>query len=248
VNLAAGTVTGDPVLTGSDTLLGIEVIRGTHLADYYDATGFSDSSANAGWSGTLNEFEGVAGNDTILGNGNTRVSYAFARESVNVDLQAGIATGGASVGTDTILGGVNAARGSNFNDQLVGSAGNDTLEGLSGNDVLRGGGGNDFISGGAGSDRIDFDALSDGLDTISGFEAVLGGDVLDIADLLAWTSYAGGDVSPFVRFETVAGVAQMQIDADGAGAAAWLEIANLPGHASLDLTTLLANGNLDIVI
>ena len=87
VNLAAGTATGDPVLTGSDTLRSIESIRGSHLADFYDATGFSGSSTNAGSNGTLNEFEGMAGNDTILGNGNTRVSYSFAREAVSVDLQ-----------------------------------------------------------------------------------------------------------------------------------------------------------------
>ena len=156
VHLAAGTLTGDPVFTGTDTLRGIEAIRGSHLDDWYDATGFSGSSANAGWFGTLNEFEGLAGNDTIIGNGSTRISYGFAREGVSVDLLAGTAVGGASVGTDKILGGVFEVRGSNFDDTLFGSHGSDFLFGGNGDDVLFGRAGNDFMDGGSGSDRADY--------------------------------------------------------------------------------------------
>jgi Ca2+-binding RTX toxin-like protein len=195
VHLAAGTLTGDPVLTGTDTLRGIEMIRGSHLDDWYDATGFSGSSANAGWFGTLNEFEGLAGNDTIIGNGNTRISYGFAREGVSVDLAAGTAVGGASVGTDFILGGVFEVRGSNFDDTLVGSFGNDRLFGGNGNDVLFGGAGNDLMDGGFGIDRADYSAAggavsvdllfamaSDGdggFDTLFNIEDVIGSDFSD---------------------------------------------------------------------
>jgi Ca2+-binding RTX toxin-like protein len=250
VDLDLGIVTGDPVLTGSDTLRGIEAIRGSHQADLYDATGFSGSSINAGSSGTLNEFEGMAGNDTIIGNGNTRASYAGAREGVSVDLQAGTAVGGASVGTDTILGGVNAVRGSNFDDVLTGSASNDILEGLNGNDLLRGGLGADFLIGGPGSDRFDFDNLAEAGDTVSGFEAVPGGDVLDIADLLLnSTSYAGGAggaLADFVRLQAAGPDTALQIDANGStGGGNWQTLATLLGGAGLNLDTLVANGNLD---
>ncbi len=249
VNLAAGTAVGDAVLTGSDTLRSIESIRGSHLADSYDATGFTGSSTNAGSNGTLNEFEGMAGNDMITGNGNTRVSYSFAREAVSVDLAAGTAVGGASVGSDTILGGVNAVRGSNFDDVLIGSASNDILEGLNGNDLLRGGLGADFLNGGAGSDRFDFDNLAEAGDTVSGFEAVPGGDVLDIADLLLnSTSYAGGAggaLADFVKVEAAGSNGLLQIDADGsAGGGNWQTLATLLGGAGLNLDTLVANGNL----
>jgi len=514
VNLAAGTVTGDPVLTGTDTLRSIESVRGSHLDDVYDATGFSNLSTNAGSSGTLNEFEGMAGNDTVIGNGSTRITFGFAREGVTVDLQAGTAVGGASVGTDTIMGGVNQMRGSNFddvlmgtnhgiasaqiyegragndtfsgrggfdqasyaseatltgitvtmataagtnigtvtnigaepggsgvgtdtlidivavvgtfhddyydatgynstvstlgtfsefegsygddaiigngntrasyigagsgvtvdlsagtavgaasgsdalsgvnavrgsnfddiqigtaanetfegrggidtihggdgidlvrydfgasgggtftstgpgqftasapglstdtltgiesirgtnfndlfdgtgsflgytfdgrggNDTLIGSQGNDTLLGGDGNDLLRGGQGGDILNGGLGQDRFDFDTPSEGIDTIEGFEAVPGGDVLDIADLLfSWTNYAGGaggPLSDFVRFEPAGVNTQLQIDRDGfAGPESWQDLATMQGHTSLDLDTLLTNGNLDILI
>ena len=47
VNLAAGTVSGDPLLTGNDTLRGIESINSTFLDDRYVATGFTLSNAAA---------------------------------------------------------------------------------------------------------------------------------------------------------------------------------------------------------
>jgi len=156
VHLAAGTVVGDPVFMGTDTLRSVEAVRGSHLADTYDATGFSEASVNAGSLGTFNEFEGAAGDDTVTGNGNTRVNYSSAREGVSVDLAAGFATGGASVGHDTIVGGVNGARGSNFDDTLAGSHGDDFLLGGAGNDLLFGAAGNDFMDGGLGTDRADY--------------------------------------------------------------------------------------------
>ena len=126
VNLAAGTVVGDASV-GTDTLRSIEAVRGTNFADVFDATGFTTSSTNAGSAGTLsngaafNEFEGMGGNDSITGNGNTRISYINATEGVTVDLASptvpgstGIAHGTApgdvaGIGTDTIFGGVNAS-------------------------------------------------------------------------------------------------------------------------------------------
>jgi hypothetical protein len=138
VNLAAGIVVGDPLYMGTDTLRSVEAVRGSHLDDIYDATGFSEFSSNAGSLGLLNEFDGAAGNDTITGNGSTRVSYAGAREAVSVNLAAGTAVGGASTGSDTFVSGINAVRGSNFDDRLdaSGTFMTYTLEGGNGNDTL----------------------------------------------------------------------------------------------------------------
>ena len=79
VNMAAGTVTGDASV-GTDTLRGVEVVIGTAYADTYDATGYTayyvnNPSANADngiYGQKYNQFEGGAGDDTIIGNGNTR--------------------------------------------------------------------------------------------------------------------------------------------------------------------------------
>jgi hypothetical protein len=91
VHLAAGTVTGDASI-GTDTLMSVEAIRGTDFADTFDATGFTATSTNAGSGGVIasgaaiNEFEGMGGNDTITGNGATRVSYDNATAGVTVTL------------------------------------------------------------------------------------------------------------------------------------------------------------------
>ena len=254
VHLADGTVSGDPMHVGTDTLQGIEAIRGSYKDDVYDASGFDGSSTNAGSFGMFNDFEGMAGDDLIIGNGSTRLSFGLAREGVVADLSTGNVFGGPSVGHDTFSG-VNAVNGSNFDDVLYGSNFYDNLAGGFGNDLLHGGGGADFINGGPGSDVIDFDSLFDAGDTILGFATGPGGDVLDIADLLAnWTTYAngaGGPLADYVRVDSVATNAIVQIDADGAGAGAglgWETLAVLDNGAGIDLDALLAGGNLDYML
>ena len=164
VHLAAGTVTGGPD-TGTDTLISVEAIYGTNFADTYDASGFTATSTNAGSAGVngsgaaFNEFEGGGGNDQVTGNGNTRVAFYHATAGVVVSLGAngsGTADGDSSVGHDTFISGVNAVRGSEFNDIITGNGGNNTLEGQGGNDVLIGNGGNDTLTGGTGSDIFVF--------------------------------------------------------------------------------------------
>src|SRR5207247_110933 len=138
VNLAAGIVTGDATV-GTDTLVSVEAVRGTNFADVYDATGFSGSSTNAGSLGTFNEFTGEGGNDTIIGNGNTRLGFNNA-------------TGDATIGTDTLRS-IEGIQGTNADDTFVatgyGAAGalnvgnNGTFnqfEGLAGNDSITGNG------------------------------------------------------------------------------------------------------------
>ncbi len=172
VQLAAGIVTGGPN-TGTDTLRSVEGITGTEYADFYDATGFTASSTNAGSAGVnlsgkaFNEFEGRGGDDTITGNSNTRVAFYNAAAGVTVTLDAGgsgtsfgTAPGDlAGVGTDTFVSGVKDVRGSEFGDVITGNGGNNILEGQGGNDVLNGGGGNDTLTGGTGSDIFVFKVL-----------------------------------------------------------------------------------------
>ena len=66
----------------------MEAVRGTNFDDLYDATGFGDVGAvNVGSLGTFNDFAGAGGNDTIIGNGNTRLNYQLAAGSVTADLE-----------------------------------------------------------------------------------------------------------------------------------------------------------------
>ena len=116
--------------------------RGTNFDDVFDATGYGLAGALnvSTTNGTFNDFAGAGGNDTIIGNGNTRLNYSIAAASVSVDLEtsaigttnavtvAGSATG-ATEGTDTFTG-VNAVQGSMFGDTLLGSSFNNTFTGL----------------------------------------------------------------------------------------------------------------------
>ena len=211
VNLAAGTVSGDGI--GTDTLHSIERIRASDFADTFNALGFSGGSANAGSNGTLNEFEGMAGDDTITGNGNTRVSYQLATDAVLVDLAAGTGTGDASVGTDHFTG-VNAVRGSVFDDTLLGNAFNNVFEGRAGDDL---------ISGAGGTDRAQFNFDTEitagidimlasgvvtgdeslGTDTLQSIEAVTGTSFADVFDATGFSglSMNAGSNGTFNQFE-----------------------------------------------
>src|SRR5262245_5475457 len=205
-NLTAGSVNGAGV--GTDTLVGIERIRGSSFDDTYTAVGFNAGASPApGTSSLFNEFEGMAGNDTIIGNGFTRVSYLNATASVTVDIEAGTGFGTApgdlaGVGIDSLTS-VNAIRGSRFDDMLLGSA-NETFtfenfEGRGGNDVIDGRGGFDravysndaavaagiIVSLAAG--RVIGDAAI-GSDTLRSVEAVRGTDFADTFDATSFTA------------------------------------------------------------
>ncbi|MBX9774702.1 MAG: cadherin-like domain-containing protein [Xanthobacteraceae bacterium] len=190
VDMAAGTAIGDASL-GTDTLRSIESIFATNFADVYVATGFGSAGAlNVGSSGTQNTFQGLAGNDTITGNGNTQITFGSATAGVTVDLTLGIATGNASVGTDTILGGVTRVSGSNFADSILGDGANNTLSGQNGSDTLVGGGGNDTLIGGGGDDTYGF-TTGDGADFIQGFSAGSGTvDKIQLAGIAGVASFA----------------------------------------------------------
>ncbi len=141
VNLAAGVVTGDASV-GTDTLRSIESIQGTGFADVYNAVGFGQAGAlNVGNNGTFNQFEGLAGDDIITGNGNTRLIYSNATSGVTVNMAAGTVTGDASVGTDTFTG-VNSVTGGNFVDtyNATGFVGFNSFQGQGGNDTITGNG------------------------------------------------------------------------------------------------------------
>jgi hypothetical protein len=138
---ATSTVSGDASV-GTDTLINIEAVQGTSFADSF--------TVNAGFSaefGAFNDFEGLGGNDTVAGNGMTRVSYTDALAAVTVNLGTGSAAstaGGdaAGIGIDS-LSGVDSVSGSAFNDTLIGSSGAqaERFRGLAGNDTIDGGGG-----------------------------------------------------------------------------------------------------------
>jgi Ca2+-binding RTX toxin-like protein len=149
---------------------------------------------------------GGVGNDTIMGGMDGRygdtVDYSAALSAMNVDLAAGIATGGA--GNDT-LSGIEHINGSKFSDVLKGNAATN---------LFRPGLGNDTVDGGAGQDVVMYeDATSAvtinlklgtasgtgiGSDRLISIENVHGtnfNDVITLTDQGGYTFGRGGDDS-----------------------------------------------------
>ncbi|MEP0337182.1 MAG: LamG-like jellyroll fold domain-containing protein [Alphaproteobacteria bacterium] len=205
VDASTDTVTG--AATGTDTLGNIDQIIGSGFDDIFDMTGWDNSQFDAfdpdGSGGTytptvgvFNVVRGGGGDDTITGNGFTRVDYDDAYGGVTATLTGatngsgyghltgnnagsdGGAGGAAALGLaddtglDTFVSGVNELAGSNHNDILTGNDNNNVLIGRGGNDTLDGGGGGldidraDYRSAGGGI-NVDFTGGADYSGTVS---------------------------------------------------------------------------------
>lgn len=221
VELAAGVVFGDPVLVGVDTLRHIESVRGTLFDDVYDATGFTLTnddapSANAGdvvavvpegvelESSAFNEFVVSAGNDVVIGNGATRVTFSGFSIGRSDGTSVVATFEGADLGQADFgineggfgrvdFSGVYSVRGGFGNDIITGSAGHQNLQGHYGNDTLSGGDGDDYLFGHVGgspaalnatrlytdNDLLDGGAGSDLLRGDFGNDTLIGGAGVD---------------------------------------------------------------------
>jgi Ca2+-binding RTX toxin-like protein len=270
VDMASGIVVGDASI-GTDTLGSIESIRGTNFADTYVANGFIGASADIGLGTTFNEFEGMGGDDNIIGNGDTRLTYQNASAAVTIDLVGGTAHGtapgdAANVGTDTFSG-VNRVIGSNFNDAIAGDSNNNVLEGGPGNDTMDGGAGNDTASyvhapGGVTVDLNNSGPQNTGqagTDTLTNLENLLGSDFNDTltgkgnstlegrggADQIIGHS-GGADVASYEHASTGVTVSLTNNSAVGTGDAAgdtFTFINNVRGSSFGDQITGNANAN-----
>jgi len=104
-------------------------------------------------------FGGSDNDDIDGGDGVDTASYSDATVSLDIDLQAGTASGN---GTDLLTSIENATGGSgndlidgsDVDNDLIGGAGADVINGDGGNDLLYSGDGNDTVDGGTGDDLI----------------------------------------------------------------------------------------------
>ena len=204
VNLTNGARGGEAV---GDVLSSIEVIRGSSHDDLL--TGGATAITLFGEAGndtlSLGTGGGVmfggAGNDSLFGtnanetltggagadqlfggDGLDEVSYATSAQGVFASIRTGVTQLGDAQG-DAFFG-IEALRGSDFNDDLELGTPAGTLFGGLGDDTLRGGTGADRLFGGAGNDRL-FGSLA--ADTLFGGD---GDDTLTVTDD---TAAANGD-------------------------------------------------------
>lgn len=144
---------GDDVLrggTGNDILAGeygVDVVSGGAGDDYIYADDYEEISADY--------FNGGAGFDTL------DYSYSSAGIGITLSLTTGIG-GGAAAGdvvsfattNGQVYSSIERVLGTEYADNITGSAGNEILDGAGGDDVLSGGLGNDMLVGGAGRDYL----------------------------------------------------------------------------------------------
>lgn len=146
INLVTGIASAGSY--GTDTLIGIEGLRGSAFGD--DMTG----------DGNDNFFRGFAGNDTI--DGGLGIDWVYYDRDITVggasgivvDLSSGAATDGFG-NSDTLIS-IENVSGTETDDSLTGDSGANILEGLGGNDTLNGGAGADVLDGGAGIDTVSY--------------------------------------------------------------------------------------------
>lgn len=170
---------------GNDQLIGgggNDFLKGGNGNDSLESNGVGFSSNSlygedgndvlTGSSDSSDLVSGGAGDDILTGGtgkGFDWADYTSAPSSVIVNLTLGTASGGD--GND-VINGIEAVRGSLYNDQLTGNADSNTLEGYDGNDLLVGGNGNDSLDGGIGNDTLRGGAGEDSVFYWNSFSAV----------------------------------------------------------------------------
>ncbi|MEX0614518.1 MAG: calcium-binding protein, partial [Methylophaga sp.] len=127
-------------------------------------------------------------------------------------------------GDDTITAG-------SGNDLIRGGAGDDTIDGNAGNDIVIGGIGDDSLTGGSGNDLFRWEKGHAGtvgtpaVDTVTDFSIAalaVGGDVLDLSDLLQGEARVGDlsvNLTEFMSFsyDEMSGNTTLSISTDGSG-------------------------------
>ncbi len=144
-DLNSGIIRGNESV-GRDQVSGIFEVRGSQFNDTLFGTNANPNAPPPGQLlGTFESFEGMAGNDLIIGRGGQdRANYSQSPNGVNVHLGNGLASDDGHGGVDTLFG-IEGIGGSRFDDILTGDASDNFFEPLRGNDTVDGAGGNDLV-------------------------------------------------------------------------------------------------------
>jgi len=93
------------------------------------------------------------------------------------------------------------------------------------------------------SDSFDFNVIGEAPELIAGFDAGIGGDTLDVSDLLAGYAPGVSDPGAYVQLAQTGGDTSLLVNADGSGDD-FVAVAVLQGATGLTVNDLLADGNL----
>lgn len=218
------------------------VMRGNSTNNLLQGMGGNDQIGGQGGDDIIN---GGFGDDFLDGGaGSDTISFKTTTPGgATIDLANTTTRQNTGFGNDLIRNFENI-EGTFSNDVLLGDGADNAISALSGDDFIRGRGGNDNITAGTGADTIAFEAAgaANGVDRIRAFETGVDKLQFSSADYsssatLTYGTAAVGAGAQFV-FDDV--LDQLYYDADGAGGAAAILIANL-------YQTTLASGDIVIV-
>jgi Ca2+-binding RTX toxin-like protein len=217
IDLAAGTINGQALLTGIENVRGSRYYSDTITGNAQANTliGYGDNDTLRGGDGDdrleggadSDKLYGDAGDDLLVessigtndlldgGDGIDTADYSQYGQNIYLDLQMGI---GGNTGNITLVA-IENLIGTRFDfDTLVGDGGSNVLDGLDGADSLQGGGGDDVLRGGAGADDLRGGA---GSDTASYYTSTVGVTV----DLAAGTGTGDAAGDTFLDIENLTG-------------------------------------------
>lgn len=233
---------GDDLLYGE---AGNDILNGGSDNDaLYGGIGNDTLNGDAG-NDTLN---GDDGNDTLNGGDGNDIMFGGNNDDI-MDGGNGNDTMRGGNGNDTMNGsdGIDDVRGEAGNDTINGGNGNDNINGGDGNDIITGGSGRDTIYGGAGSDTFVYNAgETDTFDQIWDYQDGVGGDKIDIRNVLSGYDSLHDDIHDFVRAYAYGDGTVIQVDIDGTGTgSAMTSLTFLRGVGNVgDVDNLIAGGNL----
>jgi Ca2+-binding RTX toxin-like protein len=155
------------------------------------------------WELSDTRFE-VVGNELKLKVGETLDYISDSTINLSVTLQTDIYENPTQVITIQVKDRINYV--------AEGSTGVDTIVGTTDDDWIYGNQGNDILTGGASRDVFVYKGL-DGSDTITDFDASVGGDQVDLRELLSFNP--GDTLSNFISFNNDGTNITLKIDSDG---------------------------------
>jgi Ca2+-binding RTX toxin-like protein len=234
------------IYTIDQTLTGTGIVDNIVGSSENDAIFGDDGDDILSGSDGNDSLSGGADNDSLFGGaGSDYLSGGDGLDSLSGEIGDDTLDGGA--GDDTLDGGSgdDVLLGQDGADQLDGGDGDDRLEGGAGDDLLVGGAGNDILFG---DDGIDIFALEPGdegslvspaVDTIADFTLGVGGDVLDLSDMLQGENLISLDGYLNFTYDGVSGDTTISIDVDGSAGTF-----ESPQEIVLSGVDLTANGSL----
>ena len=212
--------------TPATGLIGVE-----NIEFYYE-----DGDGDTGYSNIdfyvtqYNETVGTAFGETLMGDADNDLILGFAGDDIIDGAgESDFIRGGdgddtiyGGTGDDVLVGGAgnDELHGQDGMDNLRGGAGDDRLDGGLGNDILVGGAGDDILVGDGGSDTFVWESgdqgsvLAPASDLVEDFTAGVGGDALDLRDLLSGED-ASSNLSTYLSFEQSGSDTVLHISSDG---------------------------------